>query len=72
MTKEQKLPWIPETEKQLGRAIALLGNRVKAESTPKVRAELESLIGIYPTEEQAATWKSKLKAIRKQRQENAL
>jgi hypothetical protein len=49
----------------LQRAILLLGNRTKSELGDKPKAELENLIGAYPTSEQAALWKQSLKQLAK-------
>lgn len=52
---------IPQTLDKLARAIALLGSRTKVELTKKPRAELEELIGFYPSAERALEIKSELK-----------
>ncbi len=67
MAKNDTPPRTPETDEQLDRAIMLLGSRTKVEATTKVRAEIKALVGAYPTQAQAATWKSQLKAKRKLR-----
>jgi len=54
---------LPGTTESLQRLICLLGNRTKGELGSKARQELESLIGIYPTVEQAALWKHNLKQL---------
>ena len=54
---------LPGTIESLQRLICLLGNRTKGELGAKARQELESLIGIYPTVEQAALWKQNLKQL---------
>jgi hypothetical protein len=58
---------LPGTTESLQRLICLLGNRTKGELGAKARQELESLIGIYPTVEQAALWKCNLKQLLKDR-----
>ncbi|HIK26630.1 MAG: hypothetical protein N3E45_09365 [Oscillatoriaceae bacterium SKW80] len=58
-------PKIPDNPRELERAICLLGNRTKNELGTKSRLELKNLIGIYPTAEEAASWKQTLKAISK-------
>jgi hypothetical protein len=65
MTNGDNPPRIPETNEELDRAIVLLGSRAKTETTTKVRNELEALVGTYPTQAEAAVWKSRLKSIRK-------
>jgi hypothetical protein len=52
-----RMPEGPERE----RAITLLGNRARSELSAKARAELERLVGAYPTAEQAGRWKTGLK-----------
>lgn len=54
---------LPGTTESLQRVICLLGNRTKGELGTKARQELESLIGIYPSVEQAALWKRNLKQL---------
>lgn len=54
---------LPGTTESLQRVICLLGNRTKGELGAKARQELESLIGIYPSVEQAALWKRNLKQL---------
>lgn len=54
---------LPSTNESLQRLICLLGNRTKGELGAKARQELESLIGIYPTVEQATLWKHNLKQL---------
>jgi hypothetical protein len=56
-------PKLPGTSEALQRAILLLGNRTKSELGDKPKAELENLIGAYPTSEQAALWKQTLKQL---------
>ena len=64
-------PKIPKDLAQLERAILLLGNRSKAELTPKPRRELEELIGTYPTLDQAVGWKMTLRRLRKRQVEES-
>lgn len=54
---------LPGTNESLQRVICLLGNRTKGELGAKARQELVSLIGIYPSVEQAALWKHNLKPL---------
>jgi hypothetical protein len=56
-------PKLPGTQEALQRAILLLGNRTKSHLGNKPRQELESLIGAYPSAEQAALWKQNLKQL---------
>jgi hypothetical protein len=56
-------PKLPGTSEALQRVILLLGNRTKSELGDKPKAELENLIGAYPTSEQAALWKQTLKQL---------
>ncbi len=56
---------LPSASEDLQRLICLLGNRTKGELKAKARQEIESLIGIYPTAEQAALWKHNLKQLLK-------
>jgi hypothetical protein len=58
---------LPSTYESLQRLICLLGNRTKGELGTKARQELELLIGMYPTVEQAALWKHNLKQLVKDR-----
>jgi hypothetical protein len=50
-------PRLPINERELDRAIILLGNRKQVELNTRCRQELEQLIGAYPTKEEAALWK---------------
>ncbi|MBX7224136.1 MAG: hypothetical protein K1Y36_29755 [Blastocatellia bacterium] len=61
-------PRIPATDKDLARAILLLGHRTKTELLKGAKDELTALIGGYPQPETAALWKATLKQIRKQNQ----
>jgi hypothetical protein len=45
------------------RAIMLLGQRKKMELTTKICAELETLIGCYPSVEEAGVWKQALQRL---------
>jgi hypothetical protein len=58
-------PQIPQSSKDMERAICLLGNRVKAELSSKPKQELMALIGRYPNREEAADWKQSLKQLSK-------
>lgn len=60
-------PKVPGTAAGLDRVVMLLGNRAKGRDLkPKLRREVVELIGVYPTPDQAATFKHHLKAMRKQ------
>lgn len=50
-------PRLPVNERELDRAIILLGNRKQVELNTRCRQELEQLIGAYPTKGEAALWK---------------
>ena len=50
-------PRLPVNERELDRAIILLGNRKQVELNTQCRQELEQLIGAYPTKGEAALWK---------------
>lgn len=58
-----KLP--PDTE-DINRAVCLLGNRIASDLKDKAKIELISLIGVYPSQEQAKYWKQALKRILKE------
>ena len=53
-------PKLPEDADGLNRVICLLGNRMMSDLKDKGRKELTQLIGVYPTLEQAGTWKQVL------------
>ena len=53
-------PKLPEEAEGLNRVICLLGNRMMSDLKDKGRKELTQLIGVYPTLEQAGTWKQAL------------
>ena len=59
-------PRVPQTAKELNRAILLLGFRSRCDLQPGARDELRALVGSYPQPETAAVWKATLKQIRKQ------
>ncbi|MBX7223368.1 MAG: hypothetical protein K1Y36_25875 [Blastocatellia bacterium] len=61
-------PRVPQTAKELNRAILLLGFRSRCDLQPGARDELRALVGSYPLPETAALWKATLKQIRKQNQ----
>lgn len=50
-------PRLPQNEGELKRTIILLGNRKQVELKTDTRRQLESLIGVYPTIQEAALWK---------------
>ena len=54
-------PRLPQSEEDLKRAIILLGNRKQVELKTDARRQLESLIGVYPTIQEAALWKRVLR-----------
>lgn len=53
-------PKVPSHSDDLNRAICLLGNRVMSDLKDKAKKELNLLIGVYPTPEQAIAWKQSL------------
>ena len=59
-------PNIPKTIAQIERAIALLEHRIKKSLNSQSLRELEKLIGVYPTIEQAVPWKEMLRTIRRE------
>ncbi|MBX7224015.1 MAG: hypothetical protein K1Y36_29130 [Blastocatellia bacterium] len=58
-------PRVPQTAKELNRAILLLGFRSRCDLQPGARDELRALVGSYPLPETAAVWKATLREIRK-------
>jgi hypothetical protein len=56
-------PRLPQNREELERAIILLGNRKQAELNPPARNELQELLGVYPTMEEASFWKSVLRRL---------
>ena len=60
-------PRVPQTAKELNRAILLLGFRSRCDLQPGARDELRALVGSYPLPETAALWKATLREIRKAR-----
>jgi hypothetical protein len=50
-------PRLPQERHELDRAVILLGCRKQAELNRRARLELERLIGVYPTKEEATLWK---------------
>ena len=54
-------PRLPRDEKELHRAIILLGSRKQTELNRRARHELEGLIGVYPSAKEAAFWKRVLR-----------
>ena len=54
-------PRLPQNEAELKRTIILLGNRKQVELKTDARRQLESLIGVYPTIQEAALWKRVLR-----------
>jgi hypothetical protein len=53
-------PKLPVHPDELNRAICLLGNRITSDLKGKARQELLLLLGVYPTLQQAGTWKQLL------------
>lgn len=59
-------PRLPDEPAARERAIMLLGNRAREpEMKPKVRRELEALVGAYPDQETAQRWKLAMQALRR-------
>lgn len=64
-------PRIPPDVEDISRAVCLLGNRIASDLKDKTKSELISLIGTYPTQEQAKYWKQALKRMLKEEAELA-
>ncbi len=62
-------PQIPQSSKDVERAICLLGSRTKVELSGKPQQELIALVGRYPNPQEAATWKQHLKQMVKSKQQ---
>ena len=62
-------PQIPQSSKDVERAICLLGSRTKVELSGKPAQELVALIGRYPNPQEAAAWKHHLKQMVKSKQQ---
>jgi len=62
-------PRIPPDMEDISRAVCLLGNRVASDLKEKSKSELISLIGTYPSQEQAKYWKQALKQMLKEANE---
>ena len=54
-------PRLPQNETELHRAIMLLGSRKQTELKAHARNELERLVGVYPSVEEASYWKRVLR-----------
>lgn len=54
-------PRLPQNEAELKRTIILLGNRKQVELKSHARRQLESLIGVYLTINEATLWKRVLR-----------
>ncbi len=54
-------PKIPESEAELNRAVHLLQLRTQSSLDKHDRAEIETLVGTYPTPAQATAWKQAFK-----------
>lgn len=63
---QQLPPRLPRDVEDINRAICLLGNRIASELKDKTKGELISLLGIYPSQEQAKYWKQALKRLLKE------
>ena len=63
--KMQFPPQIPQSKDKLERAISLLGNRIQADLKSKPAQELVTLLGCYPSPEEAIVWKQSLKQMTK-------
>lgn len=63
---QQLPPRLPPDVEDINRAICLLGNRIASELKDKTKGELISLLGIYPSQEQAKYWKQALKRLLKE------
>lgn len=59
-------PRIPPDAEDINRAVCLLGNRIASDLKDKTKGELISLLGIYPSQEQAKYWKQALKRLLKE------
>ena len=59
-------PRIPPDTEDISRAVCLLGNRIASDLKDKTKGELISLIGTYPSQEQAKYWKQALKRMLKE------
>lgn len=62
-------PRVPPDAEDISRAICLLGNRIASDLKEKTKSELISLIGTYPSQEQAKYWKQALKQMLKEANE---
>lgn len=63
--KMQFPPQIPQSKDKLERAISLLGNRSQADLKSKPAQELVTLLGRFPSPEEAIVWKQSLKQLTK-------
>jgi hypothetical protein len=61
--KMQFPPQIPQSKDKLERAVSLLGNRIQADLKSKPAQELVTLLGRYPSPEEAIVWKQSLKQL---------
>lgn len=59
-------PRFPSDAEDISRAICLLGNRIASDLKDKTKGELISLLGTYPSQEQAKHWKQSLKRLLKE------
>lgn len=59
-------PRLPPDADDISRAICLLGNRIASDLKDKTKGELISLLGTYPSQEQAKYWKQSLKRLLKE------
>ncbi|GAB4386559.1 MAG: hypothetical protein Kow00121_53420 [Elainellaceae cyanobacterium] len=58
-------PRVPPDTEGISRAVCLLGNRIASDLKERSKTELISLVGAYPTLEQAKYWKHALKQLLK-------
>ena len=65
MDEEDIPPEVPTTQAELDQAIMLLGNLAQSGTLkPSLRTKLKQLVGVFPTQAQAAAWKQALKGLR--------
>lgn len=59
-------PRIPTDAEDISRAVCLLGNRIASDLKDRTKVELITLLGTYPSQEQAKYWKQALKRLLKE------
>ena len=70
MDEDDIPPEVPTTQAELDQAIMLLGNLAQSGILkPSLRTLLRKLVGVYPTQTQAAVWKQALKGLRQDMRE---